>query len=126
MPRHVLISPLVEFMPVECNALFADWYIRDMWSNLGVEPVAIHAEVIRRIADSEKARFNVCHNGGDIRRALAACRRIHWSDRRFRKGVRAGVLRAVAARMCPDSFYGVHTCTDICVPRTLLPGLIPQ
>jgi hypothetical protein len=57
---------------------------------------------------------------------LAACRRIHWSDRRFRKGVRAGALRVVAARMCLDGFYGVHTCTDICVPRTLLPGLIPQ
>jgi hypothetical protein len=62
VPCHVLVSPLVEFMPVERNALFADWNIRDMWTDLGVEAVAVHAEVIRRIAESEKTRLNVGHN----------------------------------------------------------------
>lgn len=49
-------------MPVERNALFADWNIRDLWTDLGVEAVAVHAEVIRRIAESEKTRLNVGHN----------------------------------------------------------------
>jgi len=62
VPRHVLVSPLIEFMSVERNALFADRNIRDMWADLGVEAVAVHAEVIRGIAESEKTRLNVSHN----------------------------------------------------------------
>lgn len=129
VPRHVLVSPLIEFMSVERNALFADRNIRDMWADLGVEAVAVHAEVIRRIADSEKARLNVCHNRNDIRRGLTsggACLGTVAGVGVFQNGVRAGASLVAATRMCLKNICRVRACNDICVPRTLLLGLIPQ
>lgn len=121
VPRHVLVSPLVEFMSVERNALFADRNIREMRADLGVEAVAVHAEVIRRIAESEEARLNVCHNRNDLRRGLTAggaCPETIAGVGGFQNGVRAGVSLEAATRMCLDSFCRVRACIDICVPRT--------
>lgn len=129
VPRHVLVSPLVEFMSVECNALFADRNIRDMRADLGVEAVAIHAEVIRRIAESEKARLNVGHNRNDSRRDLTAggaCLGTVAGVGVFQNGVRSGASLEAVMRMGLGRFRRVRACNDSCVPRTLLPGLIPQ
>lgn len=128
-PRHVLVSPLVEFMPVERNALFTDRNNRDMWTDLGVEAVAVHAEVIRRIADSEKARLNGCHNRKDLRRGLTAGGAGPGAVAGVgvvQNGVRAGAPLVAATRMFLKNICRVRACNDSCVLRTLLLGLIPQ
>lgn len=129
VPRHILVSPLVEFMSVERNALFADRNIRDMRADLRIEAVAVHAEVFRRIAESEKARLNVSHYRNDSRRDLTAggaCPGTVAGFGEFQSGVRDGASLGAAMRMCLGRFCRVHACNDSCVPRTLLPGLIPQ
>jgi hypothetical protein len=48
----VLISPSVEFKPIKRNALFTNWYCGDMWADLGVEPISVHAQIVRRVPKS--------------------------------------------------------------------------
>lgn len=43
----VLVSPLVEFEPIECYALLTDRNFRDVGPHLGIETIAVHAEVGR-------------------------------------------------------------------------------
>jgi len=46
----MLLCPRVQFKSVECNALGADRNLGEIAADLGVEAVAVHAEVTRRIA----------------------------------------------------------------------------
>ena len=51
----MLLCPRVQFKPVEGNALGADRDLGEIAADLGVEAVAIHAEVARRVAESDEA-----------------------------------------------------------------------
>jgi hypothetical protein len=46
----IVLDPLVQFKPVERDALAADWDLCQMRTDLGVEPVAVHAKVEGRVA----------------------------------------------------------------------------
>jgi len=58
----MLLCPRVQFKPVECHALGADRDLGEIAADLGVEAVAVHAEVGRRIAESDEAGENL-HGG---------------------------------------------------------------
>ena len=51
-----MIHPGVQFKSVEGNALLADADYSEMRSHLGVEAVAVHAEIVRRVAETDQAR----------------------------------------------------------------------
>jgi hypothetical protein len=62
-----LIDPRVEFKPVEGNALHTDTDFGERAAHLGVEAIAVHAEVARRVAEADQPRqqsgagFEVLH-----------------------------------------------------------------
>ena len=56
MLRDVVVHPGIEFEPIEGDALFTDGDFGKAGSYLGVEPVAIHTEVGRRIPQPQHAR----------------------------------------------------------------------
>jgi hypothetical protein len=41
----MLISPCVEIDTIKCNSLFTNWNLDQVWSDLAVEPIAVHAEI---------------------------------------------------------------------------------
>ena len=49
-----MLHPGVQFKPVEGDALFADADFDEIRPYLGIEAVAIHAEVARRIAEANQ------------------------------------------------------------------------
>jgi hypothetical protein len=51
-----LIHPGVQFKSVESDALFADTDFDEVRPHLGVEAVAVHAEIARRIAEANQPR----------------------------------------------------------------------
>jgi hypothetical protein len=51
-----VIRPGVQINAIESNALGADRNDRDVRSYVAVEAVLVHAEISRRIAQSDKAR----------------------------------------------------------------------
>jgi hypothetical protein len=51
----MFLCPGVQFKSVERNALRADRNLCDVAADLRVEAVAVHAEVARRIAESDEA-----------------------------------------------------------------------
>jgi hypothetical protein len=51
-----LIYPGIQFKSVESDALRADADFSQIRPHLGVETVAIHAEVARRVAETEQSR----------------------------------------------------------------------
>ena len=62
-----MIDPRIEFKPIESNPLHADADLGERAAHLGVEAVAIHAEIARRVAKADQARqergavAHVCH-----------------------------------------------------------------
>jgi hypothetical protein len=52
----ILIEPGVEFKPIEADALPADGDFGHVRPHLGIESVAVHAEVGRRVAKAQDAR----------------------------------------------------------------------
>lgn len=52
----MVIHPGVQFKPVEGDPLLADGDLRETGSNIGVETVAVHAEIERRIPQPQQAR----------------------------------------------------------------------
>ena len=54
----IVVDPSVEFKAIEANALVADGDFGEVWTHLGVEPVAVHAEVGWRVAKSDDARLH--------------------------------------------------------------------
>jgi len=51
----MLLCPRVQFKPVESHALGADRDLGEIAADLGVEAVAVHAEVGRRVAETNEA-----------------------------------------------------------------------
>jgi hypothetical protein len=51
-----MVGPCVKFKAVEGDTLPADLDRRDVRPDFGIEAVAIHAEITRRIAKAEQAR----------------------------------------------------------------------
>jgi len=51
----MLLCPRVQFKPVEGNALGANRDLGEIAADFGVEAVAIHAEVSRRVAEPDEA-----------------------------------------------------------------------
>jgi hypothetical protein len=43
----MILRPRIEFKPVKRNALLANRYLRHAGTHLGIEPIAVHAEVER-------------------------------------------------------------------------------
>ena len=56
----ILLDPGVQFKAIEGDALGADGDFRELWSYLRVEPVAVHAEVKRRVTKADEARKEGC------------------------------------------------------------------
>lgn len=48
-------GPLVQLKAVEGDALPADGYFGEIWADLGVKPVPVHAEVTRGGMETQKA-----------------------------------------------------------------------
>jgi hypothetical protein len=44
--RDVSIGPRVKFAPIKRNTLLPDWDLYEMWPDLNVESIPIHANVI--------------------------------------------------------------------------------
>jgi hypothetical protein len=51
----MLLCPRVQFKSVECHALGADRDLREIAADFGVKAVAVHAEVGRRVAETDEA-----------------------------------------------------------------------
>jgi hypothetical protein len=58
----MLLCPRVQFKSVECHALDTDRDLGQIAADFGVEAVAVHAEVGRRVAETDKAGKDV-HGG---------------------------------------------------------------
>ena len=52
----IVVHPSVEFKAIEADALDADRNFGQVRAHLGVEPVAVHAEVARRVTEANDAR----------------------------------------------------------------------
>jgi hypothetical protein len=52
----IVLGPCIEVKTVEGDALDPDADLGDEWADLGIEPVAVHAEVVRRIAQANEPR----------------------------------------------------------------------
>lgn len=80
MDRLMVVRVSIKLQPVECDALRADRDLGQVGADLGVEAVAVHAEVGRSVPEAEEAR----RRGG---RARVRCRVSHRA--RIRIGGRA-------------------------------------
>jgi hypothetical protein len=52
----IFVGPGVQFKPVEGDALNANGDLGQEGADLGVEAIAVHAEVARRVAETEESR----------------------------------------------------------------------
>jgi hypothetical protein len=68
--RLMVVRVGIELQPVECDALRADRDLGQVRADLGVEPIAVHAEVGRSVPEADEARGR----GG---RARVGCRVSH-------------------------------------------------
>jgi len=57
--RDVPIRPLIKLKPIKGNALLTDWDFRDVRSDLRIETISVHAKVIWRVPQSQKAWSNI-------------------------------------------------------------------
>jgi hypothetical protein len=64
----ILLPPGIQFKAVECDALAADTDFAHVRPDIGVEAVAVHAEVTGSIPESEHSR----HKGGAASPAAGA------------------------------------------------------
>ena len=55
----IVVRPGIEVKTVKGNALGADGHLSEIRAHLGVEPVAVHAEVDRRVPEPENARLKL-------------------------------------------------------------------
>ena len=56
-----MVNPGIQFKAVEGNSLPADAQFSDVGADLGVEPVAVHAEVAGRVPEAQQARYDAPH-----------------------------------------------------------------
>jgi hypothetical protein len=52
----MIVYPAVQFKPIESDALAADAHLDDVRSDLGVEPIPVHAQITGRVAKPDKSR----------------------------------------------------------------------
>jgi hypothetical protein len=57
--RDVPIRPFIKLKPIKGNALLTDWDFRDVRSDLRIEAISVHAKVIWRVPQSQKAWSNI-------------------------------------------------------------------
>ena len=65
----ILVGPGIEVKAVEGDALNPDAHLGDEGANFGIEPVTVHAEVVRRIALANEPRQQ---NGTGSRHAYSS------------------------------------------------------
>ena len=58
----ILVRPSVEVNAVECDALRADGNHWDVRTHVAIEAVLVHAQVLRRIAQANEARWGFRRN----------------------------------------------------------------
>lgn len=56
MLSDVVVNPFIEFETIEGDALFTDGDFGEAWPNLGIEAIAVHAEVGRCVPQPQNAR----------------------------------------------------------------------
>jgi len=56
----ILVSPGIEVKPIEGHTLLADRDLYEVWPHLRIEAVFVHAEIARRIAETDEARQDHC------------------------------------------------------------------
>jgi hypothetical protein len=59
----IVVNPAVEFKPVEGNRLFAEGDFGEKGTDLGVELVAVHTQVARRIPQPDQAGLELKAGG---------------------------------------------------------------
>ena len=52
----ILLDPGVQFKAIEGDTLDADRNLGEIRANLGIKPIAVHAEVERSVAEADEAR----------------------------------------------------------------------
>gem|GEM_PF-2033896 len=52
----IFLHPGIQINPVECPALLADGNLKDIGAHLPIESIAIHAQIIRGIAQANQSR----------------------------------------------------------------------
>ncbi|MFB3088406.1 MAG: hypothetical protein ACE10E_08880 [Acidiferrobacterales bacterium] len=50
----ILIHPGIQVKAIEGNALFADRDFSELGPYLGIEPIAVHAEIVRRVSQAQE------------------------------------------------------------------------
>jgi hypothetical protein len=56
---HIFLRPRVQLKSIECDALNADRYLGQPRPDLGVEAIAVHAEIAGRIPEPEETGKNL-------------------------------------------------------------------
>lgn len=56
----MVINPGVQFKPVERDPLSTDRDFSEVGPDVGIEPVAVHAEVARCVPEAQQPRDNGC------------------------------------------------------------------
>ena len=52
----IFIRPGVQVNAIECDALSADGYHHDVRTHVAIEPIFVHTQVARRVAQTNEAR----------------------------------------------------------------------
>ena len=108
----IVVRPGVQIKPVECDALLADGDLGDVWPDLAVEAVAVHAEVSRGIAQTKEARKQGEPRRRPSRRAVLPRPLLvesvlpHWPS--YRDPVRSIEIRVRDQRV--GLFFGLTDC----------------
>ena len=77
----MVVHPSVEVKAIEADALGADRDFNNVLAHFGIEPVAVHAKVGRRIAKANDTRLNRPAIGLAPHRALPSCRMVTQGER---------------------------------------------
>ena len=101
----ILLDPGVQFKAIEGDALGADRDLRELRPDLGVEPVAVHAEIERRVAKADEARKQgrvVLHTPQAVAASdVAVFRVLRVDDEAATTSVVADRLDCCARPVCP-------------------------
>lgn len=55
-----MLRPDIKIKSIKCNSLSPDWYFSHKWAHFGIKPVAVHAEIVWRITESDEAGLEHC------------------------------------------------------------------
>ena len=77
-----MIHPGVQFKAVERNALSTDRDFCQVRPDLCIEAIAVHAEVTRRVPETDEPRDESCRfSGYEVHAQLASTAQVHGRDR---------------------------------------------